>query len=265
MIFDILPPPLTALCNTLFPGSFPTVAILPLPDLEQDEAILRSWLHTKEMVQLAGYVYPKRRKEWLSGRICAKQALRAFLRHAPKTPLIPEHNQCRVASEESGQPYFDQLPGIAFPFPQLSITHSKSFAAALVSTTRCGIDIQFPSEGLQRVKEKFCTEEELQQIQEALPHLSQLSGLALLWTGKEAIKKMLSAEGIPGFQEIQLCKISDTANRAALFHFSTATVQETSLPVITGLLNNGYGMALCCLNDQYTGNSNPPRPHARTA
>lgn len=234
-------------------------------NLEQEAAAPARWLHEKEMIQLAGYGYPKRRQEWLAGRICAKQTLRAFLRHSPKTPLLPKHSQCRVASEESGRPYFAQLPGIAFPFPELSITHSKSFAAALVSTNRCGIDIQYPGEGLVRVKEHFCSEAEEQQMEQSLPHLPLLSRLALLWTGKEAIKKMLSPTGIPGFHEIELCGITDTHDTDTLLHFSTATVQQSILPVTAGILNNGYGMALCCLEGVTTTNSNPPTPHARTS
>ncbi len=264
MIFDIIPQHLLALSHRLFPSSIPTAVILPLIDLEHETAPLDQWLHEKELAQLAGYVYPKRRREWLAGRICAKQALRTFFQHSSKPPLIPEHNLCRVASEESGQPYFGQLPGISSPPPNLSITHSKSLAAALVCATHCGIDIQYPSEGLQRVKERFCTEEEEQRLQQSLPHLPQLSRLALLWTGKEAVKKMVSPAGIPGFQEIKLCNITDTDNTDTLLHFSIATVQSTSLPVVAGLLSNGYGMALCCLEDTRVPQKRRPNAHAGT-
>lgn len=262
MIFNTLPPQLTALCNTLFPDSSPAAAILSFSELDQESATPPQWLHEKEMSQLAGYVYPKRRQEWLAGRICAKQTLRAFLRHSPKVPFIPEHNQCRVASEESGRPYFHPLPEMTFPFPELSITHSKSFAAALASRTSCGIDIQHPGEGLGRVKERFCTEEEEQRIEQSFPHLPQLSRLALLWTGKEAIKKMLSPTGIPGFHEIELYAITDIHNTEALLHFSTATVRHPTLPVPAGILSNGYGLALCCLEDMNTIHTTPAPCHA---
>ncbi len=246
MTFDTLPPHLSALGNSLFPDSLPTVSLLPLAELEAKKHSLEQWLHKKELEQLADYNYPKRQQEWLAGRICAKQALRAFLCHSEKTVLILEHSRYRVAAEESGRPYFDQLPGISFPFPQLSITHSKSFAAALVSTTLCGIDIQYPAEGLQRVKERFCTEEEEQLLQESLPRLSQLSKLTLLWTGKEAIKKMLSPQGIPGFHELQLDKITATGKREMTLHFSRLDYKN-DIPVAAAILNNGYGLALCCL------------------
>jgi phosphopantetheinyl transferase len=262
MIFSLLPPALLALCQELFPNSSPTIAILPLPDLEQKTAILRQWLHEKEIEQLAGYHYPKRRQEWLAGRICAKQALHVFLHHSPRPPLIPDHHRCRVSSTESGQPYFEQSAEIALPLPQLSITHSKSFAAALVSTRQCGIDIQYPSENLVRVKERFCTEKEEQLTQEYLPHLPQLSRLSLLWTGKEAIKKMLSPTGIPGFHEIGLGHITAINKTEILLHFSTTNVSQTSFPVIAGLLNNGYGLAICCLESLNTTNSNPTKTNA---
>jgi len=238
------------------------MAILPLPELEQKTVILHQWLHEKEMEQLAGYLYPKRRQEWLAGRICAKQALHSFLHNTPKPPPLPDHHRWRVAAEESGRPYFKQLPGIALPFPQLSITHSKSFAAALVSTRPCGIDIQYPSEGLDRVKERFCTEKEAERLQQSLPHLPHLSRLSLLWTGKEAIKKMLSPTGIPGFHEIALGDITTLNKTETLLHFSTTKVPKTSLPVLAGLLNNGYGLALCCLEGRKTTNFTPAKANA---
>lgn len=264
MIFDIFPQHLLALSHKLFPGSIPAASILTLTDLKEETAFLDQWLHEKEKSQLAGYVYPKRRREWLAGRICAKQALRTFLQHSAKPSFTLEYNQCRVASEDSGRPYFGLLPGRTSPSPHLSITHSKSLAAALVSTTHCGIDIQYPGEGLQRVKERFCSEEEEQQLQQTLPHLPQLSRLALLWTGKEAIKKMLSPAGIPGFEEIKLCSITDTENTDTLLHFSIATMQGTSLPVIAGLLSNGYGMALCCLEHVIIPQKRRTNSHAGT-
>ncbi len=246
LIFDTLPPLLAILANKLFPDSAPSVVLLPLTDLEKELTSLSQWLHAGELEQLEGYTYPKRRQEWLAGRICAKQALRTSLRQSGEAPFIPAHNQFRVAAKESGQPYFAQFPGVTFPFPQLSITHSKSFAAALTSSSHCGIDIQYPAESLGRVKERFCTAAEEHLILEALPRLAPLSTLALLWTGKEAIKKMLSPQAIPGFHEIQLQHVTLAGNGATSLQFRVPDHLQNTIAVAAQILKNGYGLAFCC-------------------
>lgn len=257
MIFEALPPSLAPLCHRLFPVSFPAVSILPLAGLNEGTATHQQWLHEKELKQLQGYAYPKRRREWLAGRLCAKEALHSFLHHSATAPVAPDYRQWRVASEKSGRPYFKQVPGIPSPFPHLSITHSRSFAAALVSASHCGIDIQYANESLQRVKERFCTGREEEQLQHFLPYLPHLSRLALLWTAKEAVKKMLSPTGIPGFHEIELCSITEPTSSTALLHVTTPTGERSPLPVLAGLLNSDYGIALCCQEGIRPVNSSP--------
>jgi len=249
MIFDTLPPALSALCQTLFPDSFPAVALLPLQEYwdEQSPFPLSSWLHQRELKRLAGYSHPKRKREWLAGRLCAKQALRVFLRHCHPVPLLPEHQHCLVLSEESGRPYFDHLAGLSFPPPNLSISHSHSTAVALVCSGPGGIDLQHPAETLVKVKKHFCRAGEEERIGAALPGLSPLLRLALLWSGKEAIKKMLSPTGIPGFHEILLDQATATGKTDAILSFVRTSEPTVRYPVAAGVLASGYTLALCCL------------------
>ncbi len=245
--FESIPMGLSDLTCTLFPNSLASVVIMPLDNLEQQtKHTLHHWLHKKELTRLAEFIHKKRHREWLGGRICSKHALHIFLCQQSEQAFLPEHHQSSVVATESGRPYFAKLKGVNFSFPQLSISHSRDFATAMISHTHCGIDIQFPSENLHRVKEKFCTDEENQLLQKSLPHLSPLSQLTLLWSGKEAVQKMLSPTGIPGFQELTLRKLSPQGSSKAILYFSRTNEQNSIFPVASKILNTTYALALCC-------------------
>lgn len=246
LTFDTLPLSFLSLTEELFQDSLPSVAVLHLPAiLQPGTETIERWLHTDERTQLIKFSFEKRSREWLGGRICAKQSLRLFLRSRQKSVFIPEHEQCCVQSEESGRPYFSAISGVNFTFPELSISHSKEYAAAMISSLPCGIDIQFTAENLNRVQEKFCTTDEKHLLQQELPQLPELSRLTLLWSGKEAAKKMLSPDGMPGFHELHLCKLSRQNRRDMILSFS---VKETfpAVTVTATMMDNSYAAAICC-------------------
>ena len=247
--FKALPEELAALSENLFPNLLSSVAILPLTTIDkmtgQD---IRNWLHKKESEQLATYTYAKRNREWLGGRICAKEGLRLFLHRQKKVTTVLPFSQYRVRNEESGRPCFADSTSSTFPLPQLSITHSNGLAAALTSLSHCGIDIQYSSEKLLRVKERFCTPDEAQLLQDCMPQLTEISQLTMLWAGKEAVKKMLSHEGIPGFHELNLQQLTPQNENSAVLHFSRTDRHETLSPVAAGILGNEYALTLCCHN-----------------
>ena len=239
--FDSLPVKILKIGYALFPDSCLSIATLPLSHINTN---LKQWLHEEELLKLDTFTYEKRYTEWLGGRICSKQGLHSYLEQQ-NTPDMPfKHQQYKISSEESGRPFFAGAKGFDFAFPELSISHSKDFATAMVSKTYCGIDIQHPAENLVRVKERFISDKEEFLLQETLPQLSTLQHLTLLWAGKEAVKKMLSPEGIPGFHELTLVKITPHNSSNAVFSFSKTG--KPPLPVAAGILDNGYGLAFCC-------------------
>ena len=245
--FKALPVRLAELSENLFQEALPSVAILSLTTIDRiTDQELNNWLDKKEIQQLTTYTHNKRNREWLGGRICAKEGLHIFLRQREKMEHIPHYPQCRVRNEESGRPYFAALAGGNFSLPELSITHSKGLAAALISPSHCGIDIQYASEKLPRVKKRFCTPDEEQLLQDALPQLSVLSQLTVLWAAKEAVKKMLSPGGIPGFHELNLQQLTPQETNNAALYFSRTTNPGPLFPVAAGILNKEYALALCC-------------------
>lgn len=245
--FTPLPDSLSILADTLFPQSLATVITLSLSHLShQTTATLAHWLHEHELTRLSEFKFEKRHREWLGGRICAKQTLYLFLQQAGKSSSYPQHHQYRVASEESGRPYFPQLDDVDFSLPRLSISHSKEYATALISRSHCGIDIQYPAESLERVKKQFTNANEEQLILQSLPKLQPIARLAMIWTGKEAIKKMLSPTGMPGFHQLRLTKIIQHKRTDAVLYFTETDKYHTTFPVVAGILSTGYSLALCC-------------------
>lgn len=247
--FNPLPSETLKLGNTLYPDSYPSIVTLPLSHIKTlIKKTRKQWLHKEELTKLDTFSYEKRYKEWLGGRICSKQSLHNFLDQQNSPNIAFVHRQFRVASEESGRPFFTCSEGNTLSLPELSISHSKDFATALVSKTYCGIDIQHPAENLFRVKERFISDNEELLLRTLLPQLSELQHLTLLWAGKEAVKKMLSPEGIPGFLELTLLKISPKTSSTTILTFSKTG--KAPLPVVAGILDTGYGIAYCCENNQ---------------
>lgn len=247
IVFKSMPKDLADLLKETFSDSPPSIVILPLSDIEKlTEQTLMQWLHGEEMIRLANFTHKKRHREWLGGRLCAKQALSIFL-NQQKTQSCPlERHQYRVAATETGRPFFSQPENITFSMPKISISHSSAFAAAMVSQRHGGIDIQFSAENLLKVKEKFCTKKEEHVLHHSLPHLSPLLQLSLHWSGKEAIKKMLSPHGIPGFQELHLLKIKQQGQSSVIMYFTKDNEPENIFPVAAGIYNSNYALAVCC-------------------
>lgn len=132
-----------------------------------------------EREALARYTFPKRRKDWLLGRLAAKRALAEAGGWAPET--------VSVLAGEAGRPTFwapdDRLSGW-----DLSISHGHDHAAALVAPGPAGIDL----ERVRAVPENgwrfFLTEREREWLADG--PLGP-AGEIVVWALKEAVYKAL--------------------------------------------------------------------------
>jgi len=250
LIFATPPLGFLALCKDVFPDAALSLAILPLSDLKPlQPAIQNTWLGDNELTQLKKFSLEKRSREWLGGRICAKQSANIFCLDTERPTTCPKHSHYLVESEESGRPFFSPAKSLDLNLPELSISHSKAYAAAMSSVRYCGIDIQYCAKTLGRVQEKFCTSLEEHILQNIHPELSSLTRLTQLWSAKEAAKKMLSPGGIPGFHELELIKVTKCNNSNNLLFFSRPG-STSSLQVVTGMFNKEYALAICCTTSE---------------
>lgn len=129
--------------------------------------------------------HPHKRLQHLAGRYLLK-----FL-----FPDFPHHE---ILIADTRKPY---LPYEQYHF---SISHCGDFAAVIVSSTnRVGIDIEIPSEKVERIKHKFLGQEEDMLISQlSFPASQQLS--TLLWSAKESIFKWYSLGEVDFRNHIQL-------------------------------------------------------------
>ena len=199
---------------------------------------LATMLGQAEQARYQAFRYPKRRQEWLGGRLAAKAAVAALLTadDAGREPAAPE---LVIANDPAGKPHLE-LPGLAQPV-YLSISHSHGRAAALASLHPCGIDLQAGIPTVLRVKERFATPAEEAVLAEALGRQhAELLRLTMLWAAKEAIRKMVPVTPLPAFQDVVLTETRPVGS-AHLLLFSTDKICHNAihpLRVVAAIMND---------------------------
>ncbi len=208
-VHPLLPAGLIKLLCSQAPGRKLAVSMITIPQAQNGTAreLAEFWLSEEEQTQLGHYTLDKRKYEWLSGRICAKQAIIDLLGddgHAgPRSA-----RDFSIMSSQSGRPFlsFKELAGTPADI-DISISHSQDMAVGLAGHGRCGIDIQLLNETLFKVKHRFCADDEAAMLDQ-LP-ADELAQLGLLWVAKEAVRKCLSATRIVGFRELKLTRAAE--------------------------------------------------------
>jgi phosphopantetheine--protein transferase-like protein len=133
-------------------------------------------LHPEETVIISKAI-DKRRYEFSAGRFCARKALQQI-----------GIDSCIVTQGENGEPIWpDQITG--------SISHSKKWAAAAVSTTKDIMAVGFDIETINRISsgilKRIITEKE-KELQDKKDEQNAQIYAALIFSAKEAIYKALS-------------------------------------------------------------------------
>jgi holo-[acyl-carrier protein] synthase len=99
---------------------------------------LTSLLSPAEAALWTNFTYPKRRLEWLGGRLAAKHSLGRLL-GGESARLYRDYS---LLPDEHGRPVLEPLP-LGEAVLHVSISHSRDYAAALTTAAgRCGLDIQ---------------------------------------------------------------------------------------------------------------------------
>lgn len=110
---------------------------------------------------------PRKRSEWLASR-------ELLFRIAQ----LPERVECLY--DDFGKPY---LKGI---HKQISVSHSEEWCSAMVSDRSCGVDIQVYTDTVQRISNRFLSQDELGEIGKVK---NKLHFLHLYWGAKECMYK----------------------------------------------------------------------------
>lgn len=145
---------------------------------------LSEQLGAAELAQLAAFKVPKRRKDWLSGRLAAKRLVCALLAEQGRSDRLCE---VTILNRRDGSPYA-ALPGdpeAGAPF--LSISHGPggAVAAAAPADGRVGVDVERVAERPESFLTIFAHPSER-------PALDTPQAQTRLWTLKEAVLKLLT-------------------------------------------------------------------------
>jgi len=245
-VSDRLPPLTNAMGRQ--PCSDPV--LLDLTDIEQidREEIRITWLSERERQQLMRYSLPKRRKEWIAGRICAKIALQDYLNAHGFWEKITGYSDLSIINSDSGRPYII-LEGNrkVFKLPDISISHSHGLALALAAESSCGVDIQQTNQTMVRVKERYCTAREEELLLSTVENDYPLMHLSMIWAAKEAAQKALSIVDMPGLLDLVLICIEKTGFEGLLFIFHRyhrhARLASEIRVLATGFKE--YALAIC--------------------
>jgi 4'-phosphopantetheinyl transferase len=136
-----------------------------------------SFLHPKEHLHFDTLNYPKRQYSYLLGRYCAKQAVAAYT------------DQSNLAATHIDNGVFQQpiVSGLQHSNIDVSISHASAIGAALAfpQAHPMGIDIERIHHSKSKALQTYVT------IAERMRFGSEIIGLTLLWTVKEALSKVL--------------------------------------------------------------------------
>lgn len=165
------------------------------PDLASRDLIMRNSLGGAERSEYERHA-PRGRRQWLLGRIAAKDAVRQWLWDHGEGPVFPA--EIRVRNDESGRPYVTGLHGRTLPPLDISLAHRADAGVAIVRPHRPepgpGIDIEEVVERDVQTLAVALGEDELRLLRARCAATGESEALwfTRFWAAKEAVAK---AEG----------------------------------------------------------------------
>ncbi|MFD9186626.1 beta-ketoacyl synthase N-terminal-like domain-containing protein [Streptomyces phaeochromogenes] len=165
------------------------------PDLASRDLIMRNSLGGAERSEYERHA-PRGRRQWLLGRIAAKDAVRQWLWDHGEGPVFPA--EIRVRNDESGRPYVTGLHGRTLPPLDISLAHRAEAGVAIVRPHRPepgpGIDIEEVVERDAQTLAVALGEDELRLLRARCAATGESEALwfTRFWAAKEAVAK---AEG----------------------------------------------------------------------
>lgn len=261
MFVNIFPKTLSGLLHQAYPRHRLQPVLLPLVSPAEYIRLCQTAperahpINTDELEKAMSFRIDKRRDEWLTGRLCAKLAAMRYCNSHSNDENDIQLQHLVIDNTESGRP---RLTGNLPPEllqADVSISHGAGYGLALVADSLCGADIQQQTDTLHKVREKFCTIEEQGIFLDTLPELTEIQHLSLLWSAKEAAKKTLSHQRMPGFMELILT-VTEPHTNGWIFTFLISSREFDHYPrtiTVAAELYQEYAIALCL---------NPEHPNA---
>ena len=163
-------------------GDDALLLIAPVGDIEE----LEREATAEELLSLEGITSPHRRGERLSWR----RALRKGIGEG----IIIEYDPHGAPVIKNSQ------------YKHISVSHCRDRVAVLLSARECGVDIECRDRRFSAIAERYLTEEEYLVASKA--NFDRQTFLALAWSAKEALYKMLRREGVDLCRDLRIVAIS---------------------------------------------------------
>ena len=218
------------------------------PDLATRELVMRNMLGGEER---AGYAAlpPVRRRQFLLGRIAAKDTVRGLLWAEGAGDIYPA--EVAVHNDDEGRPFVRGVHGRTVGELTVSIAHRGECGVAIARRGPCGIDIEEITARPRATVEAACGAEELALLRglsgDGPQHAAESSGsedvwFTRMWAAKEAVAK-LRGTGLRGRPSDYQVVEADTDRLRVRHggHSYEVRVRETSNP--PGLPERRYVVA----------------------
>ncbi len=152
---------------------------------EADAVPAADWLSPGELEELDA-LSPRRRRDRMAGRVAAKRALTAHLREELGWDADPR--ELVIANDEEGRPLVRLPRGTPAGTPSISLSHSGwgGLCAVAAPGERVGCDLEAVVPRPREVLAFVAAPDELGSVDPSDP-----AAQARLWTGKEAVLKLL--------------------------------------------------------------------------
>ena len=203
------------------------------------------YLVKEEQHRFFSFRFPKRQIEWLGGRMAAKQS--AALLTSPVQIERTNWQSWRIQATGAGRPYISTGQNYTLPGPDISISHSGSWAAATATIHgHCGLDLQKITPKISRIKERFAEQQEINLLKRVptLLDYAEHQLLTILWAAKESLRKGVICQPLLGFKELRLIGLTGDIQPGlcGLFTCSRPEMPETFTTFIT--MKDDYACAV---------------------
>jgi phosphopantetheinyl transferase len=182
------------------------------PDLATRELIMRNYLAGAERAAYESRP-PRGRRQWLLGRIAAKDAVRHLLWAGGEPAMFPA--ELRIGNDDAGRPLVTGAYGRELPPLTVSVAHRREVGVAIARRGPCGIDVEEVA-----ARAGSTVDAALGAGEQAL--FASLPGdperwFARFWAAKEAVAKLLGTglRGAPRDFEVIAAAPDELTVRAA--------------------------------------------------
>ncbi|EST36993.1 hypothetical protein N566_15530 [Streptomycetaceae bacterium MP113-05] len=173
--------------STLEPEG-PAVVHERWPDLATRELIMHNMLGGAERSRYA-QLPPPRRRQWLLGRIAAKDAVRGLLWQEGEGEVYPA--EIAVHNDPAGRPLATGVHGRALGELTVSLAHRAEVGVAFARRGPCGVDVEEITERPRSTVEAACGPEERALLERLVSPGGDDESVwfTRFWTAKEAVAK----------------------------------------------------------------------------